>query len=104
MVLIRNQSTEVRDGLQYSYWPKDSLKTPARMAWPPRLRLVRLHTGVDVINWNIDAPTTGCGVNRVNIQCLGHRNGVDRMQCVARHYTHSDHYGSLTEIDFASHK
>jgi len=102
MALIRNQSTEVRDGLQYSYWPKDACceDTGPNGLATDDYAWFDYTLVLDAANWNIDAPTTGCGVNRVNTSVWAPEwRGQDGQRYLA-YYTHSDHYGSLTEIDF----
>jgi len=102
MALIRNQDTEVRDGLKYSYWPKDDCcqDTGPNGLATDDYAWFDYTLVFDAANWSIPAASSGCGVSKVNTSVWAPEwRGQDGQRYLA-YYTHSDHYGSLTEIDF----
>ncbi len=91
--LIRQQATQVRDGLRYTYWPKDDCcedtgpngLAEKDYAWFDYSLVLNGPQGcVDGVNTSVWAPEW---------------RGQDGQRYLA-YYTHSDHYGSLTEINW----
>ncbi|ASP40094.1 endonuclease [Bacterioplanes sanyensis] len=91
--LIRQQATEVRDGLRYTYWPKDDCCEDTG----PNGLAEKDYAWFDY-SLILNGPA-GCAEQVITSAWAPQWLANDGQRYLA-YYTHSDHYGSLTEMQW----